>query len=364
MNEHINHTALPLKYPDAIDLGRGPLVLLFYDGFERTLRRGFFRRTAAEARRLARFTYRTITRKQVRTGFYTQFLNLCESLEKQGCDVRINDYEMAFKNPNYPIGVAGYPSVIGKFPPKNPVLFVPGDFGMPNEIEELAATANFGSLICFCEWIGRIYRQSTSGRITQWYAGINTDTWSDQSLSKKNIDCLIYDKIRWQRELRVPQIVASLRAHLELKGLSYRVLRYGEHAQADFKACVSNARSMIFLCEHETQGLAYQEAMSANVPVLAWDEGTLMDVSLQPFRPEGVRVSAVPYFSDECGATFSACNIIESFEEFWNKLENYRPRQFVLRELSGKKSAEIYLSAYFGLSHSKTIPPLLKHLRS
>ena len=30
---------------------------------------------------------------------------------------------------------------------------------------------------------------------------------------------------------------------------------------------------MIFLCEHETQGIAYQQALSRNVPILAWDRG-------------------------------------------------------------------------------------------
>jgi hypothetical protein len=38
---------------------------------------------------------------------------------------------------------------------------------------------------------------------------------------------------------------------------------------------------MLFLCEHETRGLAYQEALASNVPILAWDTGFWLD----PRRP-------------------------------------------------------------------------------
>ena len=34
---------------------------------------------------------------------------------------------------------------------------------------------------------------------------------------------------------------------------------------------------MIFLVEHETQGIAYQEAMACDVPILAWDQGNWLD---------------------------------------------------------------------------------------
>jgi len=36
-------------------------------------------------------------------------------------------------------------------------------------------------------------------------------------------------------------------------------------------AALSRGRSMLFLCEHETQGLAYQQAIAAGLTILDWD---------------------------------------------------------------------------------------------
>ena len=30
---------------------------------------------------------------------------------------------------------------------------------------------------------------------------------------------------------------------------------------------------MVFLCEHENQDIAYQQALACGVPILAWDRG-------------------------------------------------------------------------------------------
>ena len=108
---------------------------------------------------------------------------------------------------------------------------------------------------------------------------------------------------------------------------------------------------MIFLCEHETQGLACQEALSANIPVLAWDEGALVDPMLRPFAPSGLVVSSVPYFDSRCGERFKAQDFETGFTSFWYGVESsrYRPRQFILDTLSLPRSAENYLSLYGGL---------------
>ena len=35
-----------------------------------------------------------------------------------------------------------------------------------------------------------------------------------------------------------------------------------------YRALLRRSKSMLFLCESETQGMAYQEALASNVPVL------------------------------------------------------------------------------------------------
>jgi glycosyltransferase involved in cell wall biosynthesis len=106
---------------------------------------------------------------------------------------------------------------------------------------------------------------------------------------------------------------------------------------------------MLFLCEHETQGIACQEAMASNVPVLAWDEGVLVDPMFRKFAPDDFRVTSVPYFDDRCGERFTLPNFEIAFSKFWNNLDGYSPRQYVLERLSLEKCAQAYLAAYGSL---------------
>src|ERR1700746_3184478 len=95
---------------------RGPLVLLFYDGFERPAAAGALGAMRSQTRRFARHLYRTLRGLQVKTGFYTAFLSLARSLRGVGCDVRVNDFGAAAARPTYPIGLAGYPTVLDRVP--------------------------------------------------------------------------------------------------------------------------------------------------------------------------------------------------------------------------------------------------------
>lgn len=336
-------------HPAAIMTSKGPLVFLFYDGYEWQLRRGFVGTNYAQARRLARFLYKTIRRMQVRTGFYTAFCALRTSLEKIGCDVRVNDYAMAARYPDYPIGVAGYPSVMDKIPPQNPIIFGPGDFGLPEQSAAVAKNDRFKILIQPSKWFCDVYRPYCGDKLMAWYAGIDTDAFPDLSKEEKTVDVLIYDKIRWHRDTLVPGFLEKIQDMLRRQNKSFVTLRYGHHAHFDFRREATRARSMIFVCEHETQGLAYQEAMSENLPIFAWDEGRNVDPYFEPYMNPDINVSSVPYFSDQCGMKFQKDNFEERFTEFWSKLETYRPRDYVLENLSMKKSAEAYLNAYLAL---------------
>ncbi|MDB5648615.1 MAG: hypothetical protein JWL62_135, partial [Hyphomicrobiales bacterium] len=176
------HTLRPATLTQgAIFTAKGPLVMLFYDGFEWQLRRGFLGGAYAQARRFARYAYRSLRRQQVRTGFYTAFLALWQSLEEIGCDVRVNDYTLAQKHPDYPIGLAGYPSVLDKTPQPNPVIFGPGDFGMPDQAVALAEDPQFKRLIQPSDWFCDVYRPYCGPKLMTWPAGIDTQAWPDAS---------------------------------------------------------------------------------------------------------------------------------------------------------------------------------------
>lgn len=330
---------------------KGPLVLLFYDGFELKAAPGPIGALYSQGRRLARYLWRNLRRKQVHTGFYAAFLSLRRSLEAAGCDVRVNDFAEAARRPNYPIGVGGYASVLQKVAHlPNPRLFAPGDFGGPEDSAAVAADPRYRILTQPGEWFAEIYRPYCGDKVRAWNVGIDTDAWPDASNEAKDNDVLIYDKVRWFREERVPRLIGRAVKHLEAQGRSYRILRYGHHHQSEFRAAVQRSRALLFICEHETQGLAYQEAMSANLPVLAWDEGELTDPYLKTYsRPEAA-VSAVPYFDQRCGLTYREKEFEATFDRFWALRDTFQPRDYVLDRLSMAGAAGAYLAAYASLT--------------
>jgi hypothetical protein len=344
--------------PGLARTAKGPLVLLFYDGYERKAAPGVGGAIYSQARRFARYAWRNLRRKQVRTGFYVCFLSLKRSLEMIGCDVRVNDFALAARRPDYPIGLAGYATVVDKVRQlPNPRIFAPGDYGQPEASRAVAADPRFKILTQLCDWFVALYRPFCGDKMLALNVGVDSEAWPDMAAHPKTNDVLIYDKIRWDRDERVPQLLDAAVRHLEAQGRSYEILRYGYHHQSEFRASVERSRSLLFLCEHETQGLAYQEAMSSNVPVLAWDEGVMVDPALKQYATAEMGVSSVPYFDARCGVKFKVGGLEAAFDTFWAKLDQFRPREYVLERLSMEGAARAYLAAYAGIATPPGVSP-------
>ncbi len=59
-----------------------------------------------------------------------------------------------------------------------------------------------------------------------------------------------------------------IRRSLTDRGIKFRELRYGDHSVPEYQDLLARSSAMLFLSEHESQGLAYQECLSCGVPVL------------------------------------------------------------------------------------------------
>jgi glycosyltransferase involved in cell wall biosynthesis len=142
-------------------------------------------------------------------------------------------------------------------------------------------------------------------------------------------------------------MIEPIMAFLAKKGLSSTVIRYGAYQHKDYANALARSKSMIFLCEHETQGMAYQEALTSNVPVIAWENGFWLDPRRAEYDPNPVPATSVPYFSDQCGEKFrDFAQFPDAFEGFWVKLDSYEPRAYVREHLSFADSAKLYLESY------------------
>ena len=155
---------------------------------------------------------------------------------------------------------------------------------------------------------------------------------------------IVYDKVRWERETYETDIINPIIDHLVAKfGDKVKILQYGNYEEADFLDSAQHAKFMVFLCEHETQGFAYQQALSCNVPIFAWDRGGLWkDPFFYPDKVHFEPVTSVPYWDDSCGSKFQNFDdYLNNFNSFYELVKNdsYKPRNFILNKLSIKGSA-------------------------
>jgi glycosyltransferase involved in cell wall biosynthesis len=322
------------------------VILLFYKEFEKDK----FFKYDRYLKRIVRPVYDLTHKRQKKTGFGVSFELLKRALEKQGWLVRVNDHALARKHPEYPVGLVGFPTVLNNWDLANPAILGPSLFDHPKLAPRLMEDPRFRIYLVLAQWMYDMFRPIYGDACVRWYAGIDTDQWADTALFAKDIDFLVYDKLRWNHETLSTELLHPILDVLARRGLRTQVIRYKYHDHKTYRQFLERSRAMIFLCEHETQGLAYQEALACNVPVLAWDNGYWLDPMWKQVSNVMIPASSVPFFSSACGDRFADFDQFErALSRFLDHMTSYRPRQYVLENLSWQRSGTIYSRAYFSL---------------
>jgi hypothetical protein len=326
-----------------LDIDKDKVILLFFKKFERD---SFFKNDRY-IKRLIRPITSKFMKKQVISGFEVWNNLLIKALKSAGYSVYLNNYSLARRNPHYPVGLVGYPHLLDDWNLPNPAILGPSLLDHPKQSPLLMENPGFKSYIVTCDWMQEMFKPVYGDKVKLWHAGIDVNDWPDTKLMKKSTDVLIYDKVRWNREKYEPELINPIQAYLKKKGLSTSTIRYGAYRHSDYAEELAQSKAMIFLCEHETQGMAYQEALSSNVPIMAWENGYWLDPRRPEYDPNPVRATSVPYFSSDCGEKFADFAGFESkFDTFSSNLDSYSPRKYIENNLSFEESAQMYLELY------------------
>lgn len=343
-------------------LGRGPhgaplgdaerTVLLFFEDVERDR----FLPGDRHLRRAARRVYHAFTAGQRVSGFEVAFRMLVTALERAGCRVVVNNAKLARENPTQPVGLCGYPHAVEHWTLPNPVVLGPGMFDHPAQAPRLMEDERFRVYLVPCEWMKDMFEPHYGDRCRLWFAGIDVERIADTRGAAKDIDFLVYDKMRLSRDTNEAAVLEPVLAELARRGLRCETIRYGGYIRDEYMALLARSRAMLFFCEGETQGLAYQEALASNVPVLAWDNGVWLDPNRARYTSTPVRASSVPYFSPACGERFADYGeFAGALDRFLERLASYTPRAWVKENLSLERSASLYLEA-LGAAGSASAP--------
>lgn len=241
-------------------------------------------------------------------GMMRYFLNLRAGLDALGAAYRVNDLRSLRRHPDAVASVIGKHDVVATIPADHPVAFGPAVPSHPAEQPELFRRPNLRLTVLSSAWHEALYRAAGAARTAVWAAGIDTAHWCPPAVAPaaSPVHVLLYDKIRWERDAAEPALLAPVRAELARRGCTVHTLRYGAYEEADFRALLGHVHAMVFLCEHETQGFAYLQALSAGVPLLAWDRGgAWRDPQAAALGVDFGSVSSVPYWDERCGVKFA-----------------------------------------------------------
>lgn len=192
----------------------------------------------------------------------------------------------------------------------------------------------YNQLIVPCEWVKN---QAVSqfdvptNKISVWSVGI--ELLNDKKDYK--FDCLIYFKRRSKTDL------SRVINFLESKNLTYKILSYGSYDNKDLEILSNQAKFCFLLNGSESQGIAVQEIMSSNTPLLVWDIREWNDMGDEYKTP----ATSVPYWHPMCGEIFFEYEKLEfTFSKFYDKMNTYNSRKFVENKLSFKASVQNLLN--------------------
>ena len=294
-------------------------------------------------RRLIR---RVIRGKPQASGHDRVFLNLAKGMDRIGAAYRVNDFTHIRRNSDEIACVVGKPHVVERIPPATPIVFGSAQFSHPLEERNFFERhRNIRRILVQGEWVRQMWEPFLGQRVAALPIGIETDVWCPSKKDPNHIRVILYDKVRWERERFEKTLVAPIRAELERQNVTSDVIRYGMYREATYREMLRGAHAMIFLCEHETQGFAYQQALSAGVPILAWDRGGLWrDPEFYPRIEQFGPVSSVPYWDSRCGMKFLDADGFKSvLPGFLNRLASFKPREFILDNLTLEQCAQRFI---------------------
>jgi len=190
----------------------------------------------------------------------------------------------------------------------------------------------YKKIIVPSEWIKNKYKKWISeDKIEIWSVGIDTDFFSDKSKKDKEFDCLIYFKRRDESELKF------IECFLKEKKQTYKIIRYGNYNELDFIDTISKSKYGIVIDSCESQGIAIQEMMSCNLPLLVWDVKFWNDRG----EENKFEATSIPLFNEQCGLFFYEKEELKNkWNDFMLNLNFYNPRNYILENLTLEKKTK------------------------
>lgn len=220
--------------------------------------------------------------------------------------------------------------------PKKKFIFGPHFSVFPdNKLSHINNNCNNSCYIQPSNWVINLWKTFNVDSILpikKMYFPVDTDKFNPGNNEKNNV--FIYMKRRKPSELKY------IKDFLDYKDINYRVFDYVKrYEESDYLSYLKTCKYGIIVDAHESQGFAIEEALSCNIPLLVWNVSSMNQE--EGVNYPDIKATSIPYWNERCGEFFHNKNEFETkYNEFISKLNTYKPREFVLENLSVEKCAE------------------------
>jgi hypothetical protein len=251
---------------------------------------------------------------------------ICEYLKyeyKFGSKEDIQNYDVILM-PTDPINTSLYPTK--KF------IFGPHFSVFPDhKLSNIYNKNNNSIYIQPSKWVTEIESWSNISKIIPlkvFCFPVDTNTFKPVTGERHKV--FIYFKKRKESEL------SFITTFLKSKNIDYHIFDYCKrYNEKDYLKYLQASKYGIIIDISESQGFAIEEALSCNVPLLVWN------VSTMPVSFNNISATSIPYWNENCGEYFYKQTEFElTYHKFINNLHTYKPREFILKNLSCEKCSE------------------------
>jgi hypothetical protein len=123
--------------------------------------------------------------------------------------------------------------------------------------------------------------------------------------------------------------------------LKFEIIEYGSYKEEQLKNLCSRSKFAVLLTGTESQGIAYMNILSMNIPCFVFNNPTWTHEKDKNIK---CNASSVPYFDEKCGIISKDVDL-KLFKFFLEKVYNndFSPRNYILQNHTLKMSAQKYV---------------------
>lgn len=166
--------------------------------------------------------------------------------------------------------------------------------------------------------------------------GVDTDRFKPRIPRCDKNRIFLYKKSRCHSDYN------AITQFLQKRNIDVKVFSYNQrYSEDEYIEYLQHSKYGIWVGIHESQGFALQEALSCDVPLFVWSV-TSMNQEIGP-NYDNIPATTIPYWDERCGEYFHRQDEMErTFDLFLSKLDTYKPREYVVENVSVEVCENIF----------------------